>query len=355
MFLAAILLGCPAWAQKQKASFTLDLPAQSRDNALRGLNGMQYVRPGQVALWYSERNAPGELSKRGKLEPGDPWQLKLKLVSTSDGSVAQQLQFPTRKNSSGLVVVAGKPILLTGPVVHCFTPDFRETRSFTLKHADQPKEARALRTSPGGIVAWALEASEMETATRIDANTCSAGWSLTHPRQVLSLSGNDNLLVDTNAKQVGIYSPAGGWRLLAAHECCLSQARFVSQDLVAVIQLDINIRRHVLLVDLKGNVVLDDAVDRGYVLGDIYTSADGKTAAVVFAEHEIAGTATGVEVRHTQAKVYVYDLVAHKRVGKFDVSVPGENLFALAIAPDSGGLALLNGSKLSVYELRRRD
>jgi hypothetical protein len=354
VFLAVFCSVLPVLAQKQKATFTVDLPAQSRDNATRGLNGMQYVKPGQLAIWYSERNGPGKLSKRDRLDVGDPWQLKLELVGSSDGVVSQQLQFPTRKNSSGLVVVADKPILLTGPEIHCFTPEFRETRNFNLKNADQPKEARALRASPGGTIVWAVEASETATATRIDANTCTAGWSLTHPRQVLSLSGNDNLLVDTNAKQVGIYSQRTGWRLLAVHECCLSQSRFVSQDLVAVVQLDINIRRHLLLLDLKGNFVLDDTIEHaGYVLGDIYTSGDGKTAAVLFAEHEIAGTETGVEVRHTQAKVYLYDLEARKRIGKVDISVPGENLFGVAIAPDSSEFAVLNGSKLTIYDLHR--
>ncbi len=354
LFFAALLFAFPGWAQKAKATFTIDVPAQSRDNATRGLNGMQYVKAGQLAIWYSERNGPGQLSKRDKLGPGDPWQLKLKLVNTGNGLVSQQLQFPTRKNSSGLVVVAGKPILLTGPEVRCFTPEFRQSKSFILKNAGQPKEARTLRASPGGTVAWTIEASETATATRIDANTCTTGWSLTHPRQVLSLSGNDNLLVDTNAKQVGIYSPQVGWRLLAVHECCLSQSRFVSQNLIAVVQLDINIRRHLLLLDLKGDFVLDDAVDQsGYVLGDIYTSSDGKTAAALFAEHEIAGTETGIEIRHTQGKLYLYDLEAHKRIGKVDISVPGENLLAVAISPDSSEFAVLNGSKLTIYDLHR--
>lgn len=355
VFVAALFFCLPIWGQKAKATFTLDLPEQSRDNSMRGLNGMQYVKPGKLAIWYSDRNGPGKLSKRDKLDAGDPWQLKLKLVNSGDGKVSQELQFPTRKNSSGLVVVAGRPILLTGPEIQCFTPEFRETKSFILKNADRPKEVRTVRASPGGTVAWAIEASsETATATRIDARTCTAGWSLTHPRQVLSLSGNDNLLVDTNPKQIGIYSPATGWRLLAVHECCLSQTRFVSQDLIAVIQLDIDIRRHFLLLDPLGNFVLNDTIEHsGYVLGDVYTSADGKTAAALFAEHQIMSTETGVETRHTQAKLYVYDLAARKRIGKVDVSVPGENLFAVAIAPDSSEFAVLNGSKLTIYDMPR--
>jgi hypothetical protein len=351
----AMLFCVSAAAQKPrlKTSFNLDLPLQSRDGAVRGLNGIQYVRPGQLAVWYSERNGEGKLSRRDKLDVGDPWQLKMQLVDTSNGAVKQWLQWPTRKNSSGFAVQGGSGVLLTGPVIHCFSPEFKETRSFTLKDASKPKETRVLRASPGGSVVWAIEVSDQATATRIDASSCRPGWALTEPRAVPTISGNDNLLVDTNPNQIGVYSPDVGWKLLYTHECCLANSRFVAQDLIGVIHLDLEIRRHFLLINLQGKLLLDDPLEAGYVFGDIYTSADAKTAAVVFAEREIAGTATGVEIRKTEAKIRFYDLIEHKRIGKMEITIPGEHLFGLAIAPDSTEFALLNGNKLSLYDLRR--
>ncbi len=358
--LLAVLLtgrGVSAQAPKLKSTFDLNLPNQSRDGATRGLNGISFVGPGLIAVWYSEKNSEGALSRRDKLDKDDPWQLKMQLVDTDDGSVKQQLQWPTRKDSSSLAVQSdGQPVLLTGPVIHCLSPEFKEAKTFTLKNAGKPSASRLFRSSPGGKAIWLVEVSEMsnvETATRVNVDTCSPGPTLTLRRNTASLSGNDDLLVDTNTQQVGIWSPVKGWQLLYKHECCLANARFVAPNLVGVIQLDLDIRRHFLLVNLQGQLLLDDRMEQGYEFGNIYTSADARTAAVLIAERDIAGTPTGVEIQKTHAKIRFYDLVTRKRIGNMDINIPGEHLFGLAIAPDSSEFALLNGTKLSIYELRR--
>lgn len=353
--MAILFTGLGAFGQtpKLKTSFTLDLPKQSRDGSFRGPNGLEFVSPGQLAVWYTEKNTEGKLSRRDKLDQGDPWQLKLQLVNSVDGAVKQQLQWPTRKNSSALVVQGdGKTVLLTGPIIHCFSPEFRETRSFTLKNAVKPKELRVLRASPGGSIVWAIEVSDVATATRIDAN-CNPGWSLTERRNAPSLSGNDDLLVETNPKQVGIWSHLEGWKLLYHQECCIESSRFVAPDLVAFIPLDLELHRHFVLINLQGQLLLDDALEQGYEFGGIITAADAKTVAIIVTQRDIAGTATGVEIHKTHAKIRFYDLAARKRIASLDVNVAGENLFGLAIAPNSSEFALLNGTKLSKYELRR--
>lgn len=355
VFLTVLFSSLSVFAQapKLKTSFDLSLPAQSRDGATRGLNGISYLRPGLIAVWYSEKNSEGALSRRDRLDKGDPWQLKLQLVTTGDGAVKQQLQWPTRKDSSAFVVQGnGKSILLTGPVIHCFSPEFKETQTFTLRNAGKPSESRLLRASPGSNIVWAVEVSDVETATRINVNTCSPGPSLTERRNIPSLSGNDDLLVDTNPEQVGIWSPILGWKLLYRHECCLANSRFVAPDLIGVIHLDLEIRRHFLLINLQGQLLLDDRMEQGYEFGNIYTSADAKTAAVLIAERDISGTPTGIETQKTHAKVRFYDLATHQRIGKMDVNIPGDHLFGLAIAPDSSEFALLNGTEVSLYELR---
>ena len=347
-----VALSSSAQAPKLKTSFMLDLPKQSRDGSFRGPNGLEFVGQNQFAVWYTEKNSEGTLSRRDKLDQGDPWQLKLQLVHAGDGTLKQQLQWPTRKNSSGLVVRNdGSPVLLTGPMVRCFTPEFRETHSFTLKNASRPKELRALRQSPGGNVVWAIEVSDVATATRIDAN-CSPGWSMSERRNAPNLSANDELLVETNQKQVGIWSRAEGWKVLYEQECCIEFSRFVAPDLVAVITLDLELHRHFLLINLQGQLLLDDTMEQGYEFNGFVTAADGKSAGVVIAERDISATNTGIEIHKTHAKIRFYDLVGRKRIANFDVNVPGENLFGLAIAPDSSEFALLNGTKLTLYELR---
>jgi len=341
-----------AQAPKAKNSFTLQVPLQSRDSSLRSFNGLSYISPGVLAVWYTEKTGEGKLSKRDKLDAGDPWQLKMQLVSTADGSTQRQLAWPTRKNSSAFVVQEGRPVLLTGPVIQCFSPDFKEARSFTVRNAAKPKEIRVLRSSPGGHYVWLIEASDAATATRVDPASCAPSWSLNEPRTIPSLSGSDNLLVDANPKQVGIYSPQLGWRLLYAHECCLSNTRFVAQDLIAVIQLDLNIKRHFLLIDTKGQLLLDDTLESGYQFQDIHTSADAKTAAVIVTERDLNGIPTGIEIRRTTAKIRLYDLVTHKRIASLEANIPGEHIFGFAIAPDSSEFALLNGTKLTIYDLR---
>lgn len=342
-----------AQAPKQKHSFTIDVPLQSRDSSLRSFNGISYVSPGVLAVWYTQKTGEGRLSKRDKLDAGDPWQLKLQLIKTGDGSVQRQFAWPTRKNSSAFIVQSGRPVLLTGPLIQCFSGDFKDAKSFTVKNAAKPKEIRVLRSSPGGRYAWLVEASDSATATRIDPESCGSGWSLNEPRTVPSLSGNDNLLVDSNPKQVGVYSPTQGWKLLYRHECCLSHTRFVAQDLIAAIQLDLDIRRHFLLLDTKGQLLLDDTLEHGYEFQDIYPSADGKTAAVIVTERDLNSIPTGIEIRKTTAKIRLYDLGTHKRMANLEATIPGEHLFGMAIAPDSSEFALLNGSKLTIYDLRR--
>jgi hypothetical protein len=352
--ISCLILSASAQTPKSKSELELILPMQSRDSSTRGPNGIQYVRPGEVAVWYSEKNSEGSLSRRDKLNQNDPWQLKMQVVNTSDGAVKQKLQWPTRKNSSAFVVQSdGKPVLLTGPVVHCFSPEFRETRSFTLKNAGKPKEFRILRASPGGSIVWVIEvSSNAATATRIDASNCKPGSSLSEPRNSPTLSGNDDQLVETNPKQVGLWSSITGWKLIYQHECCLSNSRFVAPNLVGLIHLDLDIRRHFLLINLQGQLLLDDPMEQGWEFGDIYTSADARTAAVLVTERDLAGTPTGIEVRKSRAKLRFYDLASHKRIANLELTIPGEHLFGIAIAPDSSEFAVLNGSKLSLYPLR---
>jgi hypothetical protein len=354
VFVAVLFAAFGAFAQtpKLKTNFTLDLPKQSRDGSFRGPNALEFVNPRQLAVWYTEKNSEGKLSRRDKLDQGDPWRLKMLLVDAGDGSIKQHLQWPTRKDSSAFVVQSGgTPVLLTGPVIHCFSPEFRETRSFTLKNASKPKELRMLHAAPGGSVVWAIEVSDIATATRIDAN-CNPGWTLSERRSAPHLSGNDDSLVEANPKQIGIWSHIEGWKLLYQQECCIESSRFVAPGLVAFIPLDLELRRHFTLINLQGQLLLDDPMEQGYEFGGFITAADARTAAALVIQRDIAATATGIEIHKTHAKVRFYDLEARKRIASLDVSVPGENLFGLAIASDSSGFAVLNGTKLSLYELR---
>jgi hypothetical protein len=347
-----LCLAAVAETPKPKTTVTIDLPKQSRDNSLRGPNGIEYIDGNSLAIWYTEKSE-GQLSRRDKLEKSDPWQLTLDLVNLSDGSVKQRQEWPTRKNSSSLAVQReGRAVLLTGPLVHCFSPEFRETRSFTLKDANQPKEQRLLRASPGGTVVWEVEAAELATATRIDPDSCTAGLRFDEPRSAPTLSGNDYQLVDINATQAGVWAPDLGWRLLYKHQCCLTHSLFLAPDLVGIVSVAMGTDRHFLLINLSGELLLDDTLEPGMEFNRMVTSADGKTAAVIVAERAMADTQTGIETVRTHAKVRFYDLVKHKKMMTVDVNVPGENLFGVAIAPDSSQFALLNGSKLSLYALR---
>jgi hypothetical protein len=345
--------GVAGGSHKLKKSLTLDLPTQSRETSLRGPLGMQYVGPGAVAVWYTQKNQ-GQLSRRDKLDKDDPWRLDLQLVNLADGTVKQRSQWPTRKNSSDFAARQdGMSVLLTGPVVRCFSPDFRETNSFTLKSAEEPKEVRVLRNSPGGSVVWGIEASDSETATRVDPNSCAPGLTFNEPRSAATISGNDNQLVDINPTQVGIWSPESGFKLLYTHQCCLSNSLVVGPDLVGLITVSFGTDRHFLLINTRGELLLEDTLEPGMQFSHIVTSAGGETAAVVIAEREFADTETGIEIRRTHAKIRFYDLEKRKRIGDSDANIPGENLFWLAISPDSSEFALLNGTKLSIYELRR--
>ena len=196
-----------------------------------------------------------------------------------------------------------------------------------------------------------MESSSETLATPLNTDTCATGPTLVDERPGATLAGSDDKLVDTNSKQVGIWVQPTGWQLLYRSECCLSNARFVAQDLVGVVRLDLDLRRHFLLLNLRGEVLLDDAVDAGYQFGSIVPSANARTAAVVFSQRDISSIETGIEINSTRAKIAFYDLVAHKKIAHLDVDIPGDHLFGFAISPDSKGFALLNGTKLSVYDL----
>ncbi len=350
----ALLCCMDAGAASLKATntFTLELPEQSRDTALRGPSGLQYVRPGVVAVWYTEKNQGG-LSRRDRLDSSDPWQLRLQLVNTANGEVQQQMFWPTRKNSSGLAVQRDNySLLLTGPVVHCLTPDFRETESFSLKYGGQPKEERVVRGSPGGKIIWLVEASESASTVAVDPSTCKPLWRVEEPRSVPSLTGNDEQLVDANARQIGIWSRESGWKQLYKSDCCLTVAAFLAPNLVGAIRVVYGMERHFIVVNLQGKLLMDDVLDPGMEFGSFVTSADGRTAGVIQSERDLADLETGVEVRRVRARIRLYNLSEYKKIGMIDVSAPGENLFGIAIGTDSKEFAVLNGNKLSIYPLR---
>ena len=355
VFVAALLTtAAQAGSIKPKATFTVDVPQQSRDVNRRGQDGIEYVRPGLVAVWYSEKTNDGELSRRDRLSPTDPWQLKMKLVNTTDGTVQHTLQWPTRKHSSAFVLAdSGNPVLLTGPVVHCFDPDFQQLNTFAVRDADEPKEVRLLRASPGGKVVWIVEGSDSTFATPLNSETCAAGPTLVEQRPDATISGSDSMLTETNAKQVGLWSRKTGWKVLYNSECCLSNARFLAQNFIGVTRLDLDMRRHFLILNLNGELLLDDVMEAGYQFGGIITSADGKTAAVVFAQRDISAIETGIEINNTRAKAAFYDLEKQKKIAHLDLNIAGDHLFGLAIAPDSSQFALLDGTKLLVYDLSR--
>jgi hypothetical protein len=351
LFFLAIPLA--AESLKPVSTFELNLPNQSGDTVQRGPNGLQYLTSNAIAIWYTEKHT-GHLSIRDKLRAGDPWQMKMQVVSTLDGAVKQQFVFPTRKSSSDLAVLKdGHAVLLTGPLLQCFSVDPRRTTAVMLRHPDEPRELRFLRASPAGTLVWATEMSNIEALTPVNPVSCKLGPTLTENRTAPTLSGSDSFLIDANTTQIGIWRPETGWKLLFQHSCCIELARVLGPDRVAFVYIDPSMQRHFVLINLQGKVLLDDPLDMGYEVANIVAAPDARSAALILQVRQLTDTPTGVSVRHTDFKIRLYDLVTNKRILKLDEGVAGQHLFGLAISPDSSEFAILDGPKLSIYGLRR--
>ncbi|HWR17061.1 MAG TPA: hypothetical protein VN577_19690 [Terriglobales bacterium] len=359
LFAAVLLISLPLPANdlQRIATFKVAVPAQNRATDSRASNGLVYLRPGVLALWHTEKRA-GELSRRARVQPTDPWWLQLQVISTENGKVLRTVEFPSRREASGIAVQKdGLPVVLTGPLVRCLSPDLQQNGSYLLQNASEPKGTVGINSSPGTGRVFVAESGDTSAVTTVDAATCKALTRVQPPDDVLVLSGTDDVLIGSSGLSLAIFGQDQKWQVLYQHPvCCFAPPVVVSKDKIAVVQLDQENMRssehHLLLVSMDGKLLLDDMLERGTAVESIVTNQAGTHAAAVTSKRQLLITSTKVEATSYDLYVRVYRLDAPQRIANLKVTVGGEEFFAMAISPDGSQMALQTGTKLTIYRLR---
>jgi hypothetical protein len=281
--------------------------------------------------------------------------MKLQLLDTATGEI-KNVEWPTRRLASDLQLQAdGNLVALTGPLVRCLSGDLKEVGRISVKDVADRNNFRFLTPSPGGRAAWILEAGKNSLIfTRIDAAACKSSWSVEQPRQLTSYSANDNMIIATNGPKLGFWTPSTGWKTLVhLEECCVNNAQFVSQDLIMAYRDDREGRRSLLLLNTEGKQLLEESLEKGYDAGPIIASNDGKFAAVVIPKGGWSRGTLYIAPERAKLKILLYNLATMKSVATIESISADPAHFAIAMSPGAKELAVLAGSKISVFELAK--
>jgi hypothetical protein len=345
--ITVLVASCFAKDLKPAQTFQISFPEQI-DPANSSI-GITYVGAGQIAVWYTEHQE-GQLARRSELREGDPWRLKLQLLNTANSSV-QVREWPTRKISSAVEVVSGRVIILTGPVVHCLSADLKEIAQVKLGASSPRQDFAALMSSPVGKAVWVVDSSDTLLLQRIDTQSCKLTLSVRQPHGFSSITANDRMFVGTAGAKLISWSPEKEWQtIFTADECCLSRAEFVSQDVIMAYHEDRQGERKALGVGTKGNVIFEDKLKNGYGDGPIHPSSSGKIAVVTQPETNWPSIPISQLSETIKVKYFVYDLRIMKRIASLEESA-AKGILRVAISPDDSEIAVLSGSKLSIYHL----
>ena len=327
--------------------------------------GISYLSSGKVAVWFTD-NTRGELSRRDKLQPTDPWRMKLQVFDTSTGAVDKR-EYPTHKLSTGLQVQAdGTIIMLNGPLVRCLAPDFRQTGSVNLPEPLLNPNERVVVNSPGGRFVWAFESAHIAGAWRIDGRSCTLTERTFVPGSITSLSANDNLILATDDTHIATRRFKTDWTsIYRADPCCVSGAYFANQsDIVAyrVIPAPRTVdekqgsqpadpKRSLLFLDTQGKVLLEEPLETGYEAGPIVQSSTGKYVLIAMPKPDFSSDLFQYRLLSAKYRVWIYDLSTMKRVADFEVNRNKAPLFSFAFSPDARQVAVLEGNRVAIYDI----
>ena len=322
-----------------------------------GPYGIKYLSANQLAVWFTD-NTSGQLSKRDQLQPTDPWRMKVQIFDTASGSV-RNLEWPTRKISNGIQAQAdGTVIVLNGPLVRCLSPDLKEFGTVNLPETAKHRDERILSASPGGKAAWVFESADLIGLTRIDSTACKLTASLAMASSITSLSASDDLLVATDSTHIGIRSLDSTWRALyQPYGCCVGGADFANQSIVTAYRQERNLERgetksSLLFFDLRGKLLAEDSLDKGYEPGPLISSNGGRFALAASLKPESSTEILKYRLLNAKYRLWLYDLKTLKRFAELDVSRNDAPLFAFGVSPDGRQIAVLVGSKISIYDIQ---
>jgi hypothetical protein len=346
LLMALLLVPClSARELKPVRSFDVRLPEIGEFSSF----GLAYVRNGQVALWYAE-HGQGELSKRSEVRQTDPWQLQVQVFDTGAGRQAQAFRFPTRRLSSDVVANSSRVLILTGPLVRCYSDDLKQIGLLPLGEPERGHDFEFLAPSPGGRTVWTIESGEKLALKRIDVQRCKLTTKIEMPQGGTSVSASDDALLATNPNNVLRWTPQTGLTTLYKPEtCCVKNARFVSQSEIMAYHDSQQGELKVLIIASDGKLLLEDRVKKEYGIGPIVTSAGGGVAATVTPDNPQSGL-WGSGFAASKIQVALYDLRSNKRVATAEAPFSA-GVVRVALSPDGGELAILSGNKVSVYEV----
>jgi hypothetical protein len=347
ILLVALLLAALAHARDLKPvrSFDVKLPELGEFSSF----GIAYVRSGQLAFWYAE-HGQGKLSKRSEIRESDPWQLKVHVFETGSGQMKTWFQLPTRRLSSDIVANNSQVMILTGPLVRCYSDELKFIGQVPLGEPERGHDFEFLAPSPGGTTVWTIESAAKLALKRIDTQRCKLTTKVEIPAGGASLSASDNALLATNQMRLLTWTPQKG--LTAFYEsksCCLKNARFVNQSLIMAFLDNPKEENKILILNPEGKLLLEDSLKKDYGIGPIVTSAGGSVAAAVTPDNPQSGL-WGSGFAASKIRVAVYDLAAVKRIATIEAPF-NAGVVRVALSPDGREVGILSGNKISVYEV----
>ncbi|MGZ4816094.1 MAG: hypothetical protein ACXVZV_11835 [Terriglobales bacterium] len=364
-----VLLATTCFAEHLKPARHFDVRVPeiyATDNA--GPYGMAYLSPGKLAVWFTD-NTRGELSHRDKLQPTDPWRMKLQIFDTTTGAVESR-EYPTHKMSSGIEAQGdGTVTLLNGPLVRCLSPDLRQTGSVNLPETVARRDQRVLAKSPGGHTVWAFESGNVVGAARIDIRSCKLTGSIAIPPSIISISANDNSVVAADNTHVAVRGLNTNWNaIFRAGPCCIDGAEFVNQTVIVAYhsippqdtgdkksnQQSSETKRSVVFLNSNGKLLLEEPLERGFEPGPIVPSSTGQYVLIATPKPDFSSELLKYRLRSAKYRLWIYNLDSMKRIAEFDVPRNGAPLFAFALSPEGRQVAVLEGTKVAIYDVPRQ-
>jgi hypothetical protein len=278
--------------------------------------------------------------------------MRVQIVDTATASI-KTLDWPSRTISSSLVATGdGGFVALTGPLVRCFSSDQKETGQLRLRDYAPNRNYRTLTPSPAGKAVWVVDSADKFIIGRIDSSACKLSWSVAQSTEFSYVSGNDEMTIATLGPTIGYYVAGKKWnRLYRADDCCVANAKFVNQKIIFAYHDNRQEQRSLMAFDTEGKQLFNEELPKGHDLGPIAASSDGKVAAVVIPKSEWITTFYDPSPKKAKIQILVYDTNSLRRITEFEMQAADAAHFAIAI--DRGGreLAVLAGSKLSIFEI----
>jgi hypothetical protein len=358
--LSAFVLALTQCSSGQTASplWTLELkgsgypPAESwRDTHLSlksSSEGIAFIDDGTVVAYFVTKADVTELSNRNDPKLGSPFRLRAVLGDISGRKIGSTRDWPTREFQSWLVPIAdGKIIVRAGNSLQLYSSEFTMLKEKPL----QGDGSWYTEASPSGRTIWldneghgrsriqVLEASTLDELSAWDEMLL-GGWFSVSNHAIATRTPQ-------HPERVAIRNIGDAWRVLYEAPVCVSEPRFVNDEMLIAGPCDT-----VSLISTGGDILMKDKIPRGaHLERDVAVSRNGKMAAVSLMRTR--GGAFDTALLRSETTVVVYDVELRNVAFTAKVEPLPKSSYHFALSPDGAFLAVMTDGIEKIYETKK--